>query len=115
MIFVGTETGLFRSTDDGRLWEKFGRGVPLSPISEVVIAPHDPLHVFVAGSIGVFQSFDGGDRYQRLEEGIEGLQVQRLMIPPSGDSNLFVASALNGVFLLSDWQFLLTHLQERSQ
>ena len=115
VIFVGTETGLFRSTDDGRLWEKFGRGVPLSPISEVVIAPHDPLHVFVAGSIGVFQSLDGGDRYQRLEEGIEGLQVQRLMIPPSGDSNLFVASALNGVFLLSDWQFLLTHLQERSQ
>lgn len=116
VIFVGTETGLFRSTDAGLLWEKFGRGVPVSPISEVAIAPDDPLHIFVASSIGVFQSLDGGNRYQRLEEGLEELLVQRVVIPPNReDIGLLVTSAYNGIFFNSSWRLLLTHLQESSQ
>ncbi|MBI3894911.1 MAG: transcriptional regulator [Acidobacteria bacterium] len=115
VIFVGTKTGLFRSADGGRLWEKFGRGVPFAPISEVAIAPDNPLHIFVANSLGVFQSFDGGNGYQRLEEGLDGLLVQRIAIPVSKEgSGLLISSAHNGIFFNSNW-FLLTHLQAPSQ
>ncbi|MBI4460637.1 MAG: transcriptional regulator [Acidobacteria bacterium] len=112
VIFVGTEAGLFRSSDEGRRWEKFGRGVPLSPILEVTIEPDNPSHILVATTIGVFQSLDGGDRYQRLGDGFDGLGVQRLSMPRRGDSDVVVVSTHNGLFLHADWQLLLTSLQE---
>ena len=114
-VFVGTDIGLFRSTDSGLHWERFGRGLPFSAIVEILIAPHNPLHILVTGRAGMFQSLDGGDRFQRLGdgEGPEDLLIQSVAIHPWDGPSILAASVNNGIFLNGKQELLLSHLPNR--
>ena len=104
VLFVGTSLGLFRSTDAGQNWERFGRGVPFSPVMEIVISPENPRHVIVGGAAGVFQSLDGGDRFGRAVdgEGLDTFPVHSLAFHPQGGNGggaaILAASRNNGIF-----------------
>ena len=104
VLFVGTNLGLFRSTDAGQNWERFGRGVPFSPVMEIVISPENPRHVIVGGAAGVFQSLDGGDRFGRAVdgEGLDTFPVHSLAFHPQGGNGggaaILAASRNNGIF-----------------
>ena len=39
LLFVGTEFGLFVSTDGGRSWQPFGKGLPTVAVHDLVIHP----------------------------------------------------------------------------
>ena len=41
LLFVGTEFGLFVSTDGGRSWQPFGKGLPTVAVHDLVIHPRD--------------------------------------------------------------------------
>ncbi|MBI4465512.1 MAG: hypothetical protein HY647_12470 [Acidobacteria bacterium] len=108
--FAGTEWGLFRSTDGGRSWQKFGRGIPFSSIREVVVSEEDPRHVLVAGDGGVFVSRNRGDSYSRFMDGsgLEMLPVQLLAFHPLQRTHVLVGSVHNGLFLTDGRQILLS-------
>ena len=113
VVFVGTDQGLFRSTDAGRTWQKFGRGLPYSPMHEIAVSPEDPQHIFVAGNEGIFHSTDGGNLYARLGNGAgpEGLPVQLLMLLTSESPQILAASAHNGLFLINAREVALARLR----
>ena len=108
VLFIGTSLGLFRSTDSGRSWERFGRGVPFSPVLEIAISPENPQHVLVGGASGIFHSFDGGDRFARTgdADALEGFPVHSLAFypwngpgnEPQGAGSVLAATRNNGVF-----------------
>ncbi|MCE9572498.1 MAG: hypothetical protein K8W52_05025, partial [Deltaproteobacteria bacterium] len=43
VLYAGTHVGLYRSTDGGATWSRFGQGLPLVSVTDVYIAPNDAL------------------------------------------------------------------------
>jgi photosystem II stability/assembly factor-like uncharacterized protein len=43
LLFAGTETGLYLSFDDGKLWERFQSNLPVSPIYDLTVKDDDLL------------------------------------------------------------------------
>jgi photosystem II stability/assembly factor-like uncharacterized protein len=41
LLFAGTEQGLFVSLNGGRYWQRFGKGLPVVPVHDLVIHPRD--------------------------------------------------------------------------
>jgi photosystem II stability/assembly factor-like uncharacterized protein len=76
LLFAGTEAGIFRSSDFGASWERFGGALPHVPTT-VVIQP-DPavpsLFVFGAG-IGLQVSTDDGTSWRHIDRGLGGAAV----------------------------------------
>jgi photosystem II stability/assembly factor-like uncharacterized protein len=50
LLFVGTETSAFASTDRGASWHRLGAGLPTVPVDDLVVHPRDP--ELVAGTHG---------------------------------------------------------------
>ena len=50
LLFVGTDVGLYVSTDRGRRWQKFMEGLPTTPVHDLKIHPRD--HELIAATHG---------------------------------------------------------------
>jgi len=100
VFFVAGTTGLFRSTDAGESWEKFGHGLPYSMVRAVAVSPGDTKNVVVASSAGLFQSADGGAHYNRVAQSaaMEDLPIQFLALHPLSHLPILAASIYNGLF-----------------
>ncbi|THH42000.1 VPS10 domain-containing protein [Neolewinella litorea] len=48
LLFAGTETGIFISFDDGANWQRFNLNLPITPITDLMVA-HDDLIVATSG------------------------------------------------------------------
>ena len=100
VIFAATEAGLFRSTDGGLSWQNTGRGLPVSPLSDVFVSPPNPLQILVAGAAGAFHSLDGGDWYTRLgTTALDDLPIGVASIQVLNSLHVLAASSQNGLFL----------------
>ncbi|MBI2467628.1 MAG: hypothetical protein HYV62_07390 [Candidatus Rokubacteria bacterium] len=93
-LFLGAHTGLFRSEDGGRSWEK----VPLSPqhahldVMAITTDPREPLVIYVGThEAGVFKSTDGGRTWREVNAGLGGLDVHGLAVDPSAPAKLHAA------------------------
>ncbi|MFA6456455.1 MAG: T9SS type A sorting domain-containing protein [Bacteroidota bacterium] len=98
-IFVGTNSGLFVSTDQGNHWNASNSGLENSPVWSMAISGNN----FFAGSRGlinsgngVFLSTDGGATWKPVNTGLSNVYVQTLAL--SG-TNLFAGGWGGGVFL----------------
>jgi photosystem II stability/assembly factor-like uncharacterized protein len=92
-LFLGAHTGLFRSEDGGRSWQK----VTLSAkhvhpdVMAVTTDPRDPLVIYVGThEAGVFKSLDGGRTWTEVNAGLGGLDVHGLAVDPN-DGKLHAA------------------------
>jgi photosystem II stability/assembly factor-like uncharacterized protein len=54
LLFLGTETGLFVSLDDGRHWARFGERFPHVPVRDIVIHPREHDVVVATHGRGIF-------------------------------------------------------------
>ncbi len=50
VLYVGTDRGVYRSTDLGAHWERFGEGLPNVPVTDLKI--HAESHILAAGTYG---------------------------------------------------------------
>lgn len=100
VFYVAGTTGLYRSTNAGRTWEKFGHGLPYSIVREVMVSPNNPSHVLVASSAGIFESTDGGAYYTRINvsRAMENLPIQLLAAHPLSGLPILAGSPYNGLF-----------------
>ncbi|HSG39184.1 MAG TPA: hypothetical protein VLE27_06065 [Thermoanaerobaculia bacterium] len=74
--FVGTSSGLFRTTNAGNSWSRVGRSLPASQILEVIVSPSDPRIVYASLESGFYRSQDGGASWaQAADRVVFGLKV----------------------------------------
>lgn len=93
-LFLGAHTGLFRSEDGGRSWQKLALSSKHPHLDVMAIAPHprDPLVLYVAThEAGVFKSTDGGTTWREANTGLGGLDVHGLAIDPNVPQKLHAA------------------------
>lgn len=94
VLWLGAHTGLFRSEDGGRTWQKValpGRHPDLD-VMAIAFHPRDPKVVY-AGTheAGVFKTTDGGKTWREANTGLGGLDVHGLAIDPTRPDKLHVA------------------------
>jgi len=94
-LFLGAHTGLFRSEDGGRTWQKVALAAKHSHHLDVMaIAPDpgDPRTMYVGThEAGVLKSTDGGFTWQEVNTGLGGLDVHGLAIDPNQPWKLHAA------------------------
>ena len=93
-LFLGAHTGLFRSEDLGRSWQKVTLSMKHLHLDVMAIAPHpsDPLIIYVGThEAGVFRSTDGGSTWAEVNTALGGLDVHGLALDPNAPSKLHAA------------------------
>jgi photosystem II stability/assembly factor-like uncharacterized protein len=93
-LFLGAHTGLFRSEDGGRSWQKVGLPAKHAHLDVMAVAvdPKDPLLIYVGThEAGVFKSSDGGIGWSETNTGLGGLDIHGLAVDPNAPHKLHAA------------------------
>jgi photosystem II stability/assembly factor-like uncharacterized protein len=107
VLWLGAHTGLYRSEDGGRTWEK--AALPAQhhgpDVMAVAVHPSDA-DVVYAGTheTGVVKTTDGGRTWQLVNTGLRGLDVHGLAIDPNAPAKLhaLVREAGAGLYRTTD-------------
>ena len=103
-LYVGTSSGLFKSTDAARTWIAAGTGraassttrPPPSPsgaVSALVVDPSTPGTLYAEFVSGLFKSTDAGDTWSSANTGLPGNEsVVVLTIDPSTPGTLYAGT-----------------------
>ena len=95
-LFVGTEVGVFRSTDNGQNWVSIGPSYVIVNSLAVIPSGTSGMNIFAAHILGgVYRTTDNGTSWSQEDFGLENRTVNILA---AKDTNLF-AGTEDGVFL----------------
>jgi photosystem II stability/assembly factor-like uncharacterized protein len=96
-LFVGTESGIFRSTNGGRAWREVDFSPDLAPVLSLAISPNYPVDtVLLAGteSHSLFYSQDGGNTWESLSAVAPGVTVNGILLSPEFPAKAHVLALL---------------------
>ena len=93
-IYVGTQNGVFKSTNGGRTWTAINNGLDNRAVVALVIDPSTPSTLYVATSAllvnsGVYKSVDGGASWNRRVNGMDSTDIVSLAIDPTAPNTLY--------------------------
>jgi len=74
VVYAGTGSGVFKSTDGGASWRAASAGLTESYVYDLAIDQHRPATLYAATQGGVFKSQDGGGSWRKtsMPPGVEG-------------------------------------------
>src|SRR3989442_1858807 len=76
VIYLGTRSGPYRSTDRGERWERLGFPDDTEVLS-ILVHPTNPRTLYAGTSpVGVYRSDDGGDTWRRLPKATQPERVK---------------------------------------
>jgi len=111
-LYVGTDYGLYRSTDEGKTWTHLEQGMFNQNIHTLAIDPFENNVLYAGTSGGIFKTEDGGDHWTDWFDAASGLthgEVNDLVIHPDDSEKLFAAT-VGGLFYSEDagdsWELL---------
>ena len=103
VLYAGTAVGVFKSTDDGRTWQRASTGMPEEGLERVVRAvvadPRSQGVVYAASFDGVYRTVDGGDSWTKASRGLTNSYTDRLIFVPGAPDRLYVATLGTSVFV----------------
>jgi photosystem II stability/assembly factor-like uncharacterized protein len=77
----GYQTGLWRSTDNGLVWERVMKSEDVEAIYAITVHPNNNNHIVIGtNGKGLFESFDGGETWQHA--GLYGAHIQQIKFIP---------------------------------
>jgi photosystem II stability/assembly factor-like uncharacterized protein len=83
VVYAGTtQDGIYRSTDGGETWAKFGEGLIRETMLSIACHPFAPDTMYCSAVYGMYKSIDAGAHWQ-------------LMYPPYGELNDYRAIAIH--------------------
>lgn len=91
-LFIGTEAGIFVSTNNGLSWEAKNNGLQFYRVYTLFAL--DGI-IFAGNEIGIYRSTDGGETWQRSHE-------DYTMNFTSDGSNLYATMGYDGVYMTTD-------------
>lgn len=94
IVYAGTESGLFMSTDSGASWSKQTFGLKEAfPVSDIEIDPNDSQRMFVSSWVhGVYASSNGGSHWYQYNTDLINKSVDEIMIDRSQPEKLYAAT-----------------------
>ena len=111
LLFGGTGSGIFRSTDHGQSWENKSNGLQDSSVLSVCVDQNDYVFVGTNGG-GVYGSQDYGQSWSRIDSGFINAYIHTIAVNSVGD--VYVGTEGGGVYRSRDegdtWEALSTGL-----
>jgi photosystem II stability/assembly factor-like uncharacterized protein len=110
VVYIGTRSGPYPSTDRGDHWERLGFPDPVA-VWPMLIDPNNPRTLYAGTSpVAVYRSDDGGDNWRRLTDPRMpdrvkmpfACRVMRLAIAPDNPGDLFATLEVNGAMRSRD-------------
>ncbi|MDP3725593.1 MAG: hypothetical protein Q8R36_00170 [bacterium] len=85
VLFAGThDSGLLKSTDFGRTWEKSNSGIDGRDIHGLAMNPLDPSRIYVYSvGYGLYGTQDGGTEWYKMDDGPKNPQVNNFTYMPT--------------------------------
>ena len=83
IIYMGTNSGIFRSTNNGISWEYLGNGLPYHLVTALVVyTDSDGNESLLAGTYsgGIFRSTDQGDTWCAIDNAYGSVDVHALIV-----------------------------------
>ena len=112
ILYVGTDYGIYRSQDEGKIWTQLEQGLFNQNIHAIAVDPEENSVVYAGTSGGIFKTEDGGDNWTDWFDASSGLtngMVNDLIIHPDDSEKLFAATE-GGLFFSEDagdsWELL---------
>jgi photosystem II stability/assembly factor-like uncharacterized protein len=101
-ICLGTNQGIYFTTDGGANWEPANNSPTGMPVSALAVDPHSSLNLY-AGSINgsIFKSEDEGMHWQTAA-GLSHYQVTTLVIPPDDPRTIYAGTDGEGLYKSTD-------------
>jgi photosystem II stability/assembly factor-like uncharacterized protein len=103
-LFVGTETGIFRSTNGGRAWRETPFDMDDAPVLSLALSPaYAADGVLFAGTDarGLFRSADRGQRWERIGVNAISDTVNAIVVSPEYPTKPHLLVMLNDTLLVS--------------
>ncbi len=110
LIYAGTTSGLYRSTDQGEQWSKIEGSMADTYVSAVQFDPVHPSTLYIATSDRVQKSNDSGATWTPMTTGLEATSIRSLQISPHDSRVLYIGTNGGGLYRSTDsgdhWQKL---------
>jgi photosystem II stability/assembly factor-like uncharacterized protein len=103
-LFVGTESGIFRSTNGGRAWREVNFPIEFAPVLCLAVSPDFATDgVIFAGTetCGLFRSDDRGQTWHRVGEDAIADTVNGVVLSPEFPSTPDILAVLGAALLVS--------------
>lgn len=105
ILYVGNEAPInvalrvLKSVDGGATWSNASAGLPLVPVTKLIVSPRDPSGntVYAGTWLGVYETTDGGSSWHLYGSGLPIVVVSDLYMPTDG-SYLRVSTYGRGVW-----------------
>jgi hypothetical protein len=114
-LYIGTQFGLFYSTDSGDSWTDLGVPVTDSAVYSILLHPNDPETIYAGmDHTVIYKTEDGGDTWRRLptvqpEAALTGcfpVRVLRMALDPSAPEEIYGALEVGGFIRSLDDSYL---------
>jgi len=100
LLFVSTPWGVFRSTDDGKSWQRAMRGMKKNYVQKVVIDRSDRRTLYACVEDDLYRSTDQGEHWTALHAGVR--DVMNVLQHPLNPQHLLVGTEDHGVRVSTD-------------
>ena len=102
-IFASSQLGgVYKSTDSGQTWAKFGTGLPVGSVWSVAIDPKNAQSVYATTDSGIYKSTNGGASWIAVNKGVSNTDVSAVVVDPFAPADVFAGTYSNGIFRSSD-------------
>jgi hypothetical protein len=88
-VYIGTEKGIFWSSNGGKSWFRINTGLTSMHISSIVIDPADPQAIYAGTDEGVFKTNNGGLYWIKLNSGLPSSAIVSLAIDPVNTRTIY--------------------------
>jgi photosystem II stability/assembly factor-like uncharacterized protein len=87
VLYAGSTSGVFKTTDGGKRWRRTSAGIKGNLIANLEVDARDPDTLYVTASgksdSGVFKSSDGGQTWTSISAGLPRSELEMLAHDPS--------------------------------
>ena len=100
------EPYLYKSSDQGKTWEKITEGIPDRTLLWRIVQDHvNPALLFLGTEFGVYTSVDQGVHWIKMSAGLPTISVRDLAIQKR-ENDLVAATFGRGIYILDDYSSL---------
>jgi photosystem II stability/assembly factor-like uncharacterized protein len=112
-VYLGTDTGLYRSRYRGKDWRPVGHRLDDQTVLTLVTHPAPNTEegasvLYIGATQGAYRSYDGGDTVELWGKGLEEISVTAILFDPKNPRTVYAGTAYAGLYRSADggetWQ-----------
>jgi photosystem II stability/assembly factor-like uncharacterized protein len=106
-MYLGTDTGLYRSRYGGKDWRPVGHRLDDQTVLTLVARPvpnteKEASVLYIGATRGAYRSYDGGDTVESWGEGLHEISVTAIHFDPKNPRNVYAGTAYAGLYRSAD-------------